>query len=87
MRIELIAELSLAIQQAREWFDHDCYHLAARFNHNAAFIQQAVEFEHHSGLCCGIFLGIQDDGAVCIETHAGIQQFYQGRLRRLDAAL
>ena len=87
VRIELIAELSLAIQQAREWFDHDCYHLAARFNHNAAFIQQAVEFEHHSGLCGGIFLGIQDDGAVCIETHAGIQQLYQGRLRRLDAAL
>ena len=83
-RIQLIAELYMAIQQASEWFDHDCPNLAARFNHYAAFKNQAVEFEHHSGLCSGIFLGIQDDGSVNIETAEGLKQFYQGRLRRLD---
>jgi len=86
-RTELIAELYMAIQQAREWFDHDCYNLAARFNHYAAFKNQAVEFEHHSGLCSGIFLGIQDDGAVNIETCEGLKQFYQGRLRRLETSV
>lgn len=83
-RIQLIAELYMAIQQASEWFDHDCPNLAARFNHYTAFKNQAVEFEHHSGLCSGIFLGIQDDGSVNIETAEGLKQFYQGRLRRLD---
>ncbi len=83
-RIQLIAELYMAIQQASEWFDHDCPNLAARFNHYAAFKNQAVEFEHHSGLCSGIFLGIQDDGSVNIETAEGLKKFYQGRLRRLD---
>ena len=86
-RTELIAELYMAIQQASEWFDHHCYNLAARFNHYAAFKNQAVEFEHHSGLCSGIFLGIQDDGAVNIETREGLKQFYQGRLRRLETSL
>ena len=86
-RIELVAELYMAIQQASEWFDHHCCNLAARFNHYAAFKNQAVEFEHHSGLCSGIFLGIQDDGAVNIETSEGLKQFYQGRLRRLESAL
>ena len=86
-RIQLVAELYMAIQQASEWFDHHCYNLAARFNHYAAFKNQAVEFEHHSGLCSGIFLGIQDDGAVNIETSEGLKQFYQGRLRRLESAL
>ncbi|MGA9699223.1 MAG: biotin--[acetyl-CoA-carboxylase] ligase [Acinetobacter sp.] len=86
-RTELIAELYMAIQQASEWFDHHCYNLAARFNHYAAFKNQAVEFEHHSGLCSGIFLGIQDDGAVNIETRGGLKQFYQGRLRRLETSL
>ncbi|OTG65715.1 biotin--[acetyl-CoA-carboxylase] ligase [Acinetobacter sp. ANC 4470] len=86
-RMQLIAELYIAIQQASEWFDHHCYNLAARFNHYAAFKNQAVEFEHYSGLCSGIFMGIQDDGAVSIETSEGLKQFYQGRLRRLETAL
>ena len=85
-RIQLISELYLAIQQAKSWFDHNCYNLAARFNHYAAFKNQAVEFEHHAGLCSGIFLGIQDDGSVNIDTHAGLKQFYQGRLRCLDSS-
>lgn len=86
-RIQLIAELYIAIQQASAWFDHDCYNLAARFNHYAAFINQAVEFEDHSGVCSGIFQGIQDDGSVNIETPDGLKQFYQGRLRRLSTSL
>lgn len=86
-RIQLIAELYMAIQQASAWFDHDCYNLAARFNHYAAFINQAVEFEDHSGVCSGIFQGIQDDGSVTIDTPDGLKQFYQGRLRRLDTSL
>jgi len=86
-RIQLIAELYMAIQQASAWFDHDCYNLAARFNHYAAFINQAVEFEDHSGVCSGIFQGIQDDGSVNIETPDGLKQFYQGRLRRLSTSL
>ena len=86
-RIQLVAELYMAIQQASAWFDHDCYNLAARFNHYAAFINQAVEFEDHSGVCSGIFQGIQDDGSVNIETPDGLKQFYQGRLRRLSTSL
>lgn len=86
-RIQLIAELYIAIQQASAWFDHDCYNLAARFNHYAAFINQAVEFEDHSGVCSGIFQGIQDDGSVNIDTPDGLKQFYQGRLRRLSTSL
>ena len=41
-RIQLIAELYLAIQQAQEWFNHNSYQLASRFNHHAAFQQQPV---------------------------------------------
>ena len=33
------------------------------------------------GLSQGIFLGIQDDGAVQIQTANGVESFYQGRLR------
>ncbi|TCB67211.1 biotin--[acetyl-CoA-carboxylase] ligase [Acinetobacter sp. ANC 4178] len=80
-RIDLIAELYLAIHRAGEWFDHQSYNLAARFNRYAAFQQQAVEFEHSTGICSGIFVGIQDDGAVLLDTETGIQSFYQGRLR------
>lgn len=86
-RPQLIAELYMAIQQAGEWFNHNCYHLAARFNHCAAFKNETVTFEHHTGQCSGIFLGIQDDGAVKIETEEGLKYFYQGRLRRLDSAV
>ena len=85
-RVRLIAELYLAIQQACDWFNHDCYNLASRFNHHAAFMRQAVEFEHFKGSCQGTFLGIQDDGAVQIETAQGLEIFYQGRLRSVDLA-
>ncbi len=85
-RVRLIAELYLAIQQACDWFNHDCYNLASRFNHHAAFMQQQVEFEHFKGTCQGTFLGIQDDGAVQIETAQGLEVFYQGRLRPIDHA-
>ena len=85
-RVSLVAELYLAIQQACDWFNHDCYNLASRFNHYAAFKQQQVEFEHFKGTCMGVFLGIQDDGAVQIETTQGIEVFYQGRLRPLNSA-
>ena len=44
-------------------------------------MQQQVEFEHMKGLSQGIFLGIQDDGAVQIQTANGVESFYQGRLR------
>lgn len=85
-RVSLVAELYLAIQQACDWFNHDCYNLASRFNHYAAFKQQQVVFEHFKGTCEGVFLGIQDDGAVQIETTQGIEVFYQGRLRPLNSA-
>jgi BirA family biotin operon repressor/biotin-[acetyl-CoA-carboxylase] ligase len=80
-RVDLVAELYLAIQQAGQWFDHHCSNLAARFNHHAAFKNQMVEFEHVGGLAQGIFVGIENDGAVIILTEQGPQSFYQGRLR------
>ena len=80
-RIRLMAELYLAFQQAGLWFTHNSANLASRFNHYAAFMQQPVEFEHMKGLSQGIFLGIQDDGAVQIQTANGVENFYQGRLR------
>ena len=84
-RVALVAELYCAIQQAGLWFDHACQNLAARFNHHAAFMQQTVEFEHVNGVVQGQFLGIQNDGAVMIETADGVQHFYQGRLRLSEA--
>src|SRR5690606_2998715 len=80
-RIQLIAELYLAIQQAGQWFSYGSQNLAARFNRSAAFMQQAVEFTDVQGQYSGTFLGIQDDGAVNITTDQGIQTFYQGQLR------
>lgn len=80
-RLNLIAELYLAIQQTAQWFNFNCFNLAARFNHHAAFMQQPVEFEHQKGIVSGIFLGIQDDGALRIQTTNGIETLYQGRLR------
>lgn len=80
-RVDLVAELYVAIQRAGQWFDHDSQNLAARFNHHAAFKQQHVEFEYVGGIAQGTFIGIQDDGAVLIETPQGAQHFYQGRLR------
>ncbi|WP_376745449.1 biotin--[acetyl-CoA-carboxylase] ligase, partial [Acinetobacter variabilis] len=80
-RVDLIAELYLAIQQAGEWFNYGSQNLPARFNQYAAFFQQTVEFTDIQGQYSGTFLGIQDDGAVIIETNAGTQTFYQGQLR------
>ena len=77
-RVDLIAELYLAIQQAGEWFNYGSQNLPARFNQYAAFFQQTVEFTDIQGQYSGTFLGIQDDGAVIIETNAGTQTFYQG---------
>ncbi len=84
-RIKLTAELYLAIQQAGEWFNHDSCNLAARFNHYAAFKDQAVEIEHLQGISQGIFLGIRNDGAIEIRNQNGIEHFFQGRLRRIGA--
>src|SRR5690606_23195374 len=80
-RVELIAQLYLAIQQAGQWFNYGSQNLAARFNRSTAFMQQAVEFTDVQGQYSGTFLGIQDDGAVNITTDQGIQTFYQGQLR------
>lgn len=80
-RIQLISELYLAIQQAGQWFSYNSQNLAARFNHHAAFINQAVEFTDQQGQYSGIFVGIQADGAVQIETAQGLQHFYLGQLR------
>lgn len=79
-RLNLIAELYHAIQQAAQWFEHGCYNLAERFNHHAIWLDQQVEFEHTQGKLQGRFQGISNDGAVLIKTDQ-VQQFYQGRLR------
>ena len=80
-RIKLISEIYLAIQQAGQWFSYNSQNLAARFNYHAAFMQQSVEFTDQHGQYLGTFIGIQADGAVQIETAAGIKVFYQGQLR------
>lgn len=80
-RIQLIAELYLAIQQAGQWFNYNSQNLAARFEYHAAFIQQQVEFTDTQGQYSGTFIGIQNDGAVKIRTVDGVQIFYQGQLR------
>lgn len=80
-RIELISQLYLAIQQAGRWFDHGSYNLAGRFNHYAAFMDQAVEFEQIHQTIHGVFKGICDDGSVNIADEHGVQAYYQGRLR------
>ena len=83
-RLNLIAELYVAIQNAAQWFEHGCYHLAERFNHHAIWLNQPVEFEHTQGKLQGIFKGVSDEGAVLIESNQ-IQSFYQGRLRPFTA--
>ena len=80
-RIQLIAELYLAIQQAGQWFSYGSQNLSGRFNRHAAFIQERVEFTDLQGQYSGKFLGIQDDGAVKIVTETGVHIFYQGQLR------
>ena len=83
-RTELIAQLYLAIQQAKDWFDHGCYRLAERFNHYAAFMHAPVRFEHHQGSLNGHFEGINHEGAVLIRTPDQLHHFYQGRMRRIE---
>lgn len=83
-RIQLTAELYLAIQQAGEWFSHDSCNLAARFNHYAAFKGEAVDLEHLQGFSTGVFLGIRNDGSIEIATAQGLKNFFQGRLRRAN---
>ena len=82
-RTQLIAELYLAVQQAGQWFNYNCYNLAARFNHHAAFMHELVCFDHAQGQTQGQFIGIEDDGAVLIQQDDQIMRFYQGRLKRL----
>lgn len=82
-RVQLIAELFLAIQQAGQWFNFNCYNLATRFNHYASFMNETVDFEHSSGKIVGEFLGIQSDGAIKIQQDQYIKTFYQGRMRRI----
>ena len=85
-RIQMISELYLAIQQAGQWFNHGCYNLAARFNHYAAFIDQAVYFEQINDSVEGIFKGIHDDGSVNLLTSNGSVNVYQGRLRLIESS-
>lgn len=80
-KIELIAQMYIAVQQAGQWFEHDCRNLAARFNHVAMYKNTNVQFETHEKTIEGLFLGIQNDGAVQIQTQNKIEVFYQGRLR------
>lgn len=80
-RIQLLSELYQAIQQAGHWFNHGCIQLANRFNHHAAFIDQAVTLEQTQQNLHGIFRGITDEGCLNIETAAGLVECYQGRLR------
>lgn len=80
-RIQLTADLYLAIQQAGEWFNHNSYNLAARFNHYAAFKNQPVEIEHLQGISQGVFLGIRNDGAIEIQQDDKVEHYFQGRLR------
>ncbi len=85
-RIQMISELYLAIQQAGLWFNHGCYNLAARFNHYAAFIDQAVHFEQINDSVEGIFKGIHDNGSVNLMTTHGSVNIYQGRLRLIESS-
>lgn len=80
-RILLISELYQAIQQAGHWFNHGCTHLAQRFNHYAAFIDQPVVLQQDQQTLFGIFRGIDDQGCLNIETVNGLQTCYHGRLR------
>ncbi|TCB29009.1 biotin--[acetyl-CoA-carboxylase] ligase [Acinetobacter sp. ANC 4633] len=85
-RIELIHDIYVAIQQASTWFNHGCYNLAERFNHVAMFKGQSVSFEHQQGVAEGIFLGIQNDGGIVLDTAQGQTAYYQGRLRPFPSA-
>lgn len=83
-RTEVIAQMYIAIKNAVQWFNYGSQNLAERFNHVAMFKNRMVTFEHAQGRVQGIFIGIQSDGAVCIEVDGKINNFYQGRLRLLE---
>ena len=85
-RVQIMSELYLAIQQAGQWFSYNSHNLASRFNHHAAFLNQEVTFEHRNGQLLGRFMGIQNDGAVCISHHHQSEVFYEGRLRLAQGA-
>ncbi|MEB3767495.1 biotin--[acetyl-CoA-carboxylase] ligase [Acinetobacter sp. MD2] len=80
-RLTMIGEIYKAIQQAAQWFNHGSPNLAQRFNHVAIFKNQPIIFEHQNGQITGQYLGIQNDGALLIQTETEIVHFYQGRLR------
>ena len=80
-KIELIAQVYQAIQQAGQWFEHGSQNLAQRFNHVAMYRNEHILFETNQTTVQGTFLGIQDDGAVIVQTTSGIKTYYQGRLR------
>ncbi len=83
-RIQLIAELYEAIQQAGNWFNFQSKNLANRFNHHAAFLHQTVNFSSTHTQIQGCFLGIQNDGAVKIQTENSIEMYYQGQMRLVE---
>lgn len=80
-RIEVIAQIYSAIQNAVQWFNHNSQNLAARFNHVALYKNEHICFESSQQQVTGLFLGIQDDGAVCIETNHQTTIYYEGRMR------
>ena len=80
-RIQLIAELYLALHRAAQWFNHGCVNLTERFNHHAAFLNQMVDFEYLEHTLTGTFQGIDADGAVILQHTQEVKHYYQGRLK------
>lgn len=79
-RIQLIAELYHAVQQAIQWFDCGSVNLISRFQHHGYLIGQDIMFETTQQTFQGQYLGVDADGALQLKTVNGIQNFYQGRI-------
>ena len=82
-RIQFLAEIYLALQQAVQWFNFGSQNLAQRFNAVAAFKDQWVNIQRqHKADLVGYFQGIQDDGAMLIRQDADATNTvcYDGRL-------
>lgn len=80
-RSQLLSEIYLAVQQASQWFNFDCQNLAQRFNQVAAFMQQEMCLSRENTAdVYGTYLGIQDDGALLMQTEQQLIQCYAGRL-------
>ena len=79
--LDFIVEIYQAVLSAVQWFNYGSQNLAARFNHHAAFMQQAVSLETTEQRVEGIFQGIDAQGRLQILTVNGVEQFYHGRLR------